>query len=146
MPGFFCRAHDAPPLSSPPDKPSQVRAHRRPSRAAHGSLSASILSCTIARFAGSELEKYDYDLYAWRESSPKAKVMDLSLLDMNNGAGFDLAAKLVLVLAAAPLAPTSLELLGVVTPWPLQVCKRNKYFRGRLNATQALRHRYFLFG
>jgi len=65
-----------------------------------------------------EFEKYDYDLFVWREEYPKARNMDFSILDRNNGAGFDLAAKLL--------------------------CKRNKLYRGRLSASEALRHPYFL--
>lgn len=42
---------------------------------------------------------------------------DLSLLDSDKKAGWDLATKLV--------------------------CKRGKNFRGRLSSTEALRHRYF---
>lgn len=65
-----------------------------------------------------ELERHDYDLYAWRTDNAKARFYDFSQLDRNNGAGFDLAAKLL--------------------------CERNKLYRGRLSASEALRHRYFL--
>jgi len=64
-----------------------------------------------------ELERFDYDLYAWREGSQRARGMDFSLLDRSDGAGFDLAAQMVR--------------------------NRDSYFRGRISAAEALRHRYF---
>jgi len=65
----------------------------------------------------SDLEEYSNDLKTWRAESPRAQNADFSLLDMNNGAGWDLACKLV--------------------------CRRNAFMRGRLSAKEALGHRYF---
>jgi hypothetical protein len=56
------------------------------------------------------------NLENWRQYNGRS--YDFTLLDRNNGAGWDLAQKL--------LAP------------------RNQYNRGRLSVEQALRHRYFL--
>ncbi|KAK9817239.1 hypothetical protein WJX72_011627 [[Myrmecia] bisecta] len=66
-----------------------------------------------------ELARCNYDLQAWRSSgaSPRARNSDFTLLDRNNGAGWDLACKLI--------------------------CRRNSLNRGRLSAGDALRHRYF---
>lgn len=52
----------------------------------------------------------------WRAYNGRS--YDFSLLDRNNGAGWDLAQKLL--------------------------AQRNQYNRGRLSVEQALRHRYFL--
>ena len=54
-------------------------------------------------------------LLRWRQY--KGSKYDFSLLDRNNGAGWDLAKKLI--------------------------CERDSNFRGRLSAAEALRHRYF---
>ena len=51
----------------------------------------------------------------WRDT--RGGKYDFTLLDRNNGAGWDLAKRLV--------------------------CKRDEWFRGRLSASEALRHRYF---
>ncbi|CAD7700518.1 unnamed protein product [Ostreobium quekettii] len=64
-----------------------------------------------------DLEEYSDDLRMWRAESPRARNADFSLLDMNSGAGWDLACKLV--------------------------CRRNGFMRGRLSAEEALGHRYF---
>ncbi len=53
----------------------------------------------------------------WRSTSQKARTCDFTLLDRNNGAGWDLVKKLV--------------------------AERNNLNRGRLSPKQALRHRYF---
>lgn len=63
------------------------------------------------------LHSSQHDLDVWRATSPKARMCDFSLLDRNNGAGWDLVKRLV--------------------------CERNSINRGRLSAKQALRHRYF---
>ena len=55
-------------------------------------------------------------LFRWRES--RGSRMNFTLLDRNNKAGWELATKLI--------------------------CRRDKYFRGRLSVSQALVHRYFL--
>lgn len=69
------------------------------------------------RLFNQELAQYDYDLPAWRNSgSPRAR-SDFSLLDRNNGAGWDLACRLVR--------------------------QRDQYFRGRLSVEEALNHRFF---
>lgn len=56
------------------------------------------------------------NLEQWRQYN--GRQYDFTLLDRNNGAGWDLAQKLL--------------------------AKRNEYNRGRLSVEQALRHRYFL--
>ncbi|GAB4813213.1 hypothetical protein N2152v2_000259 [Parachlorella kessleri] len=66
-----------------------------------------------------ELANADYDLRQWRETSSRAAQMDFTLLDRGGGAGWDLACKLV--------------------------CKRGgALFRGRLSASEALRHPFLL--
>jgi hypothetical protein len=66
----------------------------------------------------SELANCEYDLNLWRRTSPKARQMDFSLLDRNGGQGWDLACKLL--------------------------CQKNELNRGRLSASQALRHPFLL--
>jgi hypothetical protein len=56
------------------------------------------------------------DLEQWRRFNGRS--MDFTQLDRNNGAGWDLAQKLL--------------------------ARRDKYNRGRISVGQALRHRYFL--
>jgi serine/threonine protein kinase len=63
-----------------------------------------------------QLRSFNQNLENWRQYNGRS--YDFTLLDRNNGAGWDLAQKL--------LAP------------------RNQYNRGRLSVEQALRHRYFL--
>ncbi|KAI3427321.1 hypothetical protein D9Q98_010238 [Chlorella vulgaris] len=70
------------------------------------------------RSFNSELANCDYDLDTWRNTSPKARQMDFSLLDRNNGQGWDLAVKLLRL--------------------------KNKLNRGRLSCSQALRHPFLL--
>lgn len=72
-------------------------------------------SSNIAQF-NNELKQFDYDLERWREY--RGNKYDFSLLDRSNGAGFDLAKRLI--------------------------CKRDQTFRGRLSTAEALRHPWFL--
>lgn len=65
-----------------------------------------------------ELAAADYDLNRWRESSPKARQMDFTLLDRSGGQGWDLAVKLLRA--------------------------KNKLNRGRLSCSGALRHPFLL--
>lgn len=60
----------------------------------------------------------DYDLARWRAVSPSAQRCDFEILDRQGGAGWDLCCSLVK--------------------------EKNSLNRGRLSASQALRHRYFL--
>jgi hypothetical protein len=69
------------------------------------------------RSFNADLAAAEYDLAAWRARSAKARACDFSLLDRGDGAGWDLACKLVR--------------------------ERDGLNRGRLGAGQALRHRYF---
>nr|AYL64473.1 chloroplast serine/threonine protein kinase Stl1-B [Chlamydomonas sp. UWO 241] len=72
---------------------------------------------TAMRLFNAELAQSDFDLKVWRDS--RGRSQDFTLLDRNNGAGFDLARKLI--------------------------CKRSGPFnRGRLSVGGALLHRYFL--
>merc|ERR1712196_531185 len=60
-----------------------------------------------------EFEKYDNNLSSWRDSKySKARSTNFSMLDKNNGAGWELACKLL--------------------------CNRNRYYRGRITAEEAL--------
>eukprot|EP00878_Enallax_costatus_P022131 GHUV01023469.1.p1 GENE.GHUV01023469.1~~GHUV01023469.1.p1 ORF type:complete len:376 (+),score=66.76 GHUV01023469.1:362-1489(+) len=63
-----------------------------------------------------QLRNFDQDLEAWRKYN--GRTMDFTLLDRANGAGWDLAKRLL--------------------------AKRDKFNRGRMSISQALRHRYFL--
>ncbi|KAM0950567.1 putative protein kinase Group-Pl-4 family [Dioscorea sansibarensis] len=65
-----------------------------------------------------QLKNVDYDLKKWRESTRSKP--DLSLLDLDSGSGWDLATKLI--------------------------AKRGSLRKGRLSASAALRHPYFLLG
>lgn len=65
-----------------------------------------------------DLLNAEYDLDLWREKFAGPQ-WDFSLLDMNGGAGWDLASKLV--------------------------CKRNARRRGRLSAQEILLHPFMLF-
>lgn len=60
----------------------------------------------------------DYDLARWRTISPIAQRCDFEVLDRQGGAGWDLCCRLVK--------------------------EKNSLNRGRLSASQALRHRYFI--
>lgn len=64
------------------------------------------------------LAECDYDLARWRTVSPKARQCNFEVLDRNGKAGWDLACKLVR--------------------------ERGSLNRGRLSASEALRHRFFL--
>jgi len=65
-----------------------------------------------------DLSKFDNYLPTWRSSgTSKSRLMDFTILDKDNGAGWDLACKLL--------------------------HNRNQNYRGRLSAEEALRHRYF---
>ncbi|KAJ4819811.1 Protein kinase superfamily protein [Rhynchospora pubera] len=66
----------------------------------------------------SELKNVGYDLNEWRERTRSGP--DLRILDINNGRGWDLATKLI--------------------------SQRGFLRRGRLSASSALRHPYFLLG
>ena len=66
----------------------------------------------------SELKAYKYDLNKWREFS--RRLPDLTILDLDSGRGWDLATKLI--------------------------SDRGSLRRGRLSASAALRHPYFLLG
>lgn len=68
------------------------------------------------RLFNNQLRTFDQDLDAWRKFNGRS--MDFTLLDRNNGAGWDLAQKLV--------------------------AKRDKWNRGRISTDAALRHRFFL--
>jgi len=81
----------------------------------------------------SELGTYFHDLDRWRAKSSRAQKFDFTLLDMRNGAGWQLAKKLVC---------RRNDFLR----------QRNSYFsnftlvyfhRGRLSAQDALKQRYF---
>ena len=61
----------------------------------------------------------DYDLERWRAISPMAQRCDFEILDRQGGAGWDLCCQLVK--------------------------EKNDLNRGRFSASQALRHRYFLY-
>ncbi|WIA36617.1 hypothetical protein OEZ86_007905 [Tetradesmus obliquus] len=63
-----------------------------------------------------QLRGFDQDLEQWRRFN--GRQMDFTQLDRSNGAGWDLATKLL--------------------------ARRDKYNRGRISVGQALRHRYFL--
>jgi serine/threonine protein kinase len=63
------------------------------------------------------LAQCDYDLARWRNSSVMAQRCDFELLDRQGGAGWDLVCRLVK--------------------------EKDQYNRGRLSASEALRHRYF---
>lgn len=75
-------------------------------------------SATAQRGFNADLAACNYDLAGWRTTSQKARQCDFSILDRSNGAGWDLACRLVR--------------------------ERDSLFRGRLSAAEALRHRYFL--
>ncbi|KAM6555338.1 hypothetical protein CsatB_002357 [Cannabis sativa] len=67
----------------------------------------------------SELKTFNYDLIRWREYT--RRLPDLTILDLDSGRGWDLATKLI--------------------------SERGGYLkRGRLSASAALRHPYFLLG
>ncbi|PRW05929.1 Serine threonine- kinase chloroplastic [Chlorella sorokiniana] len=70
------------------------------------------------RSFNAELSQCDYDLNRWRQSSPRARQMDFSLLDANGGQGWDLAVKLLRA--------------------------KNSINRGRLSCAGALRHPFLL--
>ena len=53
------------------------------------------LDITVLVVYGRELKDYFDDLKTWRAESARAQTLDFSLLDRNNGAGWDLACKLV---------------------------------------------------
>lgn len=63
------------------------------------------------------LAQCDFDLARWRNSTVMAQRCDFELLDRQGGAGWDLVCRLVK--------------------------EKNQYNRGRLSASEALRHRYF---
>lgn len=64
----------------------------------------------------SELKAFKYDLITWREYT--RRLPDLTILDLDSGRGWDLATKLI--------------------------SERGSFQRGRLSASAALRHPYFL--
>ncbi|PON45594.1 Serine/threonine protein kinase [Trema orientale] len=66
----------------------------------------------------SELKAFKYDLVKWREYT--RRLPDLTILDLDSGRGWDLATKLI--------------------------SERGSLKRGRLSASAALRHPYFLLG
>jgi len=72
-------------------------------------------SAQAARTFNVELAKLDYDLEAWRRT--RGVRCDTALLDRRDGAGWDLARRLIR--------------------------RRNGLNRGRLDAGGALRHRFF---
>jgi serine/threonine protein kinase len=72
---------------------------------------------TGQRGFNSDLAACGYDLALWRTKSGKARQCNFTLLDRNDGAGWDLACRLVR--------------------------ERGEYNRGRLSAVEAMRHRYF---
>ena len=72
-------------------------------------------SPSAARTFNVELAKLDYDLEAWRRT--RGSRCNLTLLDRRDGAGWDLAKRLIR--------------------------RRNALNRGRLGAGGALRHRFF---
>ena len=72
-------------------------------------------SPSAARTFNVELAKLDYDLEAWRRT--RGSRCTLTLLDRRDGAGWDLAKRLIR--------------------------RRNALYRGRLGAGGALRHRFF---
>ena len=72
---------------------------------------------TGQRGFNSDLAACEYDLALWRTKSGKARQCDFTLLDRNDGAGWDLACRLVR--------------------------ERGDLNRGRLSASEAMRHRYF---
>lgn len=65
-----------------------------------------------------ELKAFKYDLNKWREYT--RRLPDLTILDLDSGRGWDLATKLI--------------------------SERGFLRRGRLSASAALRHPYFLLG
>lgn len=73
-------------------------------------------STTNIRQFNNQLRNFEQDLEAWRRYNGRS--MDFTQLDRNNGAGWDLAKKLL--------------------------AKRDQFQRGRLSIASALRHRYFL--
>ena len=75
-------------------------------------------SATGQRGFNQALAECDYDLALWRATHPKARQCDFEILDRSGGAGWDLACRLVR--------------------------EKNQFNRGRLSASEALRHRYFL--
>lgn len=75
-------------------------------------------SCIGQGIYRQDLMRYNNDLTAWRASGcPKAKSADFTMLDRNNGAGWDLACRLIR--------------------------NRNWAYRGRMSVDDALRHRFF---
>lgn len=78
----------------------------------------SLRSSAGLRNFNSELKLAGYDLKKWRESTRTRP--DLRILDLDNGRGWDLATKLI--------------------------SERSSFRRGRLSASAALRHPYFLLG
>ena len=106
------------PLVSAVSSPVPV-ACGQPPRSKHERARPCVQLRTAAGQRGfnSGLAAAGYDLASWR-ASQKARLCDFSLLDRNDGAGWDLACKLVR--------------------------KRGTFNRGRLSAAQALRHRFFL--
>ncbi|KAL4537749.1 hypothetical protein Ndes2437B_g08853 [Nannochloris sp. 'desiccata'] len=72
---------------------------------------------TGQRGLNSDLAACEYDLALWRTKSGKARQCNFTLLDRNDGAGWDLACRLVR--------------------------ERGDLNRGRLSAKEAMRHRYF---
>ncbi|KAJ3703181.1 hypothetical protein LUZ61_006886 [Rhynchospora tenuis] len=78
----------------------------------------SLRSAAALKNFNSELKVVDYDLNEWRDRTRSRP--DLRILDINNGRGWDLATKLI--------------------------SQRGFLRRGRLSASAALRHPYFLLG
>jgi hypothetical protein len=74
-------------------------------------------TATGQRGLNSDLAACDYDLALWRTKSGKARQCNFTLLDRNDGAGWDLACRLVR--------------------------ERGDLNRGRLSAKEAMGHRYF---
>lgn len=72
---------------------------------------------TGQRGLNSDLAACEYDLALWRTKSGKARQCDFTLLDRDDGAGWDLACRLLR--------------------------ERGDWNRGRLSAKEAMRHRYF---
>ena len=79
-------------------------------------LAAAAVSVWLASASASPAAPNKQNLENWRQYNGRS--YDFTLLDRNNGAGWDLAQKLL--------------------------AKRNQYNRGRCSVEQALRHRYFL--
>ncbi|VFQ71124.1 unnamed protein product [Cuscuta campestris] len=80
----------------------------------------SLRSLTGLKRFNLELRQAGYELNTWRERSGSRSRHDLSILDLDSGRGWDLATKLV--------------------------SERGPLRRGRLSASAALRHPYFLLG